>query len=765
MKKYLLFSVIISFLVFLISSCKKNPITSDTPLSFTIQELGGTLEITPTATVNAEDLNVITLANAANVNQNGAFTVQSNNSIKYQILFFNSKTDLKPVYLGLYDPINAKMMANDTSTALSLTLFNPHLMYTDQINRSEYLNTVKQSDKFSQLLTVLNDAYKIDATKALDYDTNPKVYQLAAQLMKETLIKLGGENNQVPIGDAPSVKDAPNADITFSNPSKIWYTAGIYPTGQNLKETIIIDAEQTKSSLTWGWPPIVETNLKETIYALGDGYSKIQITKGMDFSKLGQWDDPVGKATTMNIGQLILNILELIIGQTPTPNYEKLADRFIIDQWEVNKLQTDIANRDIMGFLNHFLFILDQNNLDLADWFWGGTATDATPKYMLTASDMFKKVTLMYEILGYTGEKGPFIGDLLYSQKDKSYYITQTNGVITSQDKNNPPNADFTITPPAGIVNTVFTFDASNTIDDIDNLANLQYRWDFNSDGNWDTQWLMQNTTNHSYSESGAYTVILEVKDSDNLIGSATHSLNVGGGAGTATHVKLFRDNLPWDSNAMIEVLENLGFTEGQGTDTYEIISSSDMANITLVPGQDLVIISNDQNQTFYQNYYSSQIRFTNFIYMGGSVLWEACDRGWASGSIEDAGIELPGNLTINHYYDGINYVSNQNLPLVAGLPYEMDHNSASHESFLNYPDGTTIYTINTRSEPTLIEFNLGGGWVIVSGQPLEHQYGHIYGSPDMEELLPRIISYFTGKTLGKLLHKQQFKESIRPSH
>lgn len=765
MKNSLRCLIIISSVILFINSCDKNPVVSDIIQSLTIENRTGTLQVTQGASVNTADLNVVSFAGSSDLTQDGSFTVQSNRSVNYQMLFFNSKTGTDPVYLGLYDPVTAKMMANDTSTALSLTLFNPHLIYTDQSNRSEYLNAVKQSDKFTQLLSLLNTAYQTDAKKALDYDTNPKVYQLATELMKETLIKLGGENSQVPVGDPPSIKNAPNADISFSNPSKLWYAAGVYTNGQNFKESIIIEREQTKSSLKWGWPPIVETDLKETLYPLGDGYSKLQITKGMDFTKFGQWDDPIGKATMLNTVQMLIYYLELVIGQTPTPNYEKIYEYLVIDNQRAIQLNADINNRDVEGFLTHFLHLLDQNNLDLADFFWGGTSDKAAPKYLKTTSDMFSKMNFMFEILGYNNQKGPFIGDLLYSQKDITFYVTQTNGVITSQEENNPPTAAFSISPPAGIINTVFTFDASLSTDDRDDVNSLEYRWDFNSDGNWDTQWLTDNTANHTYSEAGAFTANLEVKDSDDLIGTASHSLNVGGGAGTATHVKLFQDNLPWDSNAMVEVLENLGFVEGLGTDTYEIISSSNMSNVNLIPGEDLVIISNDQNQTFYENYYNSQLRFTNFIYMGGSMLWEACDRGWALGSIEDAGVILPGNLTIHHSYDSINYVTNQNLPLVAGLPYEMDHNSASHESFLNYPDGTTIYTINTNSEPTLIEFNLGGGWIIVSGQPLEHQYERIYGSPDMEQLLPRIISYFTGKTLGKLLHKHLIQDSIRSSN
>jgi len=751
--------------IILTISCKNGPTGSTDIPSLTVEILAGSLQTSEGSTLTSNDLNVVTLGGSSGLNQDGSFSVQSNSSIKYQLLFFNSKTSTKPVYLGLYDPVKGEMMANATSTALSLTLLNPHLIYADQSEKNEYLNTVQQNDKFSQLLTLLNTAYKTNADKALDYETNPKIYQLSAQLMKETLINLGGENSRVTVGDPPTIKDAASAGITFTNPSKIWYTAGIYPNGQDLKETIIIDREQSKTSLDWGWPPIVNTDPKETIYPLADGYSKIQVTKGLDFSKIGQWDDPVGKATILNTGQLIMYVLELAIGQVPTPNYEKLADRLYIDQTRANQLNADIANKDILGFLTHFLHMLDQNNLDLADWFWGGTKVDAAPIYMKTASEILSKLTFMYEILGYGNEKSPFIGDLIFSQKDLTYYVTQTNGTITSQEKNNPPLAEFSFSPPAGIINTIFTFSASSSTDDRDNATSLEYRWDFNSDGNWDTQWKTEDEVSHSYSESGAFTVTLEVKDTDNLIGSATHSLNVGGGAGTATHVKLFRDNLPWDNNSTVEVLENLGFVEGIGPDTYEILSSTNMSNVTLVPGEDLLIISNDQNQTFYNNYSNSQVRFTNFVYMGGSIFWEACDRGWAGGSIQDAQIELPGNLTINHYYDTINYVTSQDLPLVAGLPHEMDHNNASHESFLNIPEGTTVYTVNTNSEPTLIEFNLGGGWVIFTGQPLEHQYSNIYGSPDMEELLPRIISYFTGKSISKSSQNRLIPKSIRGTH
>jgi len=248
------------------------------------------------------------------------------------------------------------------------------------------------------------------------------------------------------------------------------------------------------------------------------------------------------------------------------------------------------------------------------------------------------------------------------------------------------------------------------------------------------------------------------------LIGVISHSLNVVTGYGNASHIKLFMDKNPWNSDAMIRMLQKLGYTEGTSSNTYEILPSSEMGTIALSPGIDLVIISNDQTQTFYNNYANNQILFNNFVNNGGALFWEACDNGWNEGSMQSAGVILPGNLKTSYKLDYYNYVYNSSLPLVKGLPSTLDHNYASHESFSNFPDGTIIYCINSDSKPTLIEFNLGAGWVLISGQPLEHQYDRVYRNPDMENLLPRIISRFTGRQLTKTLNNINLIQSTRDS-
>jgi hypothetical protein len=221
------------------------------------------------------------------------------------------------------------------------------------------------------------------------------------------------------------------------------------------------------------------------------------------------------------------------------------------------------------------------------------------------------------------------------------------------------------------------------------------------------------------------------------------------GGSAAGNHVKLFRDQLPWHSYAQDSVLVSLGFTKGPGLDQYEIIGSSAMGTTTLVPGQDLVIVSGDQDQTFYDNYANNRTLFDNFVQSGGSLFLEACDEAWNFG-VMDTALRLPGGVHANFALDTLNFILNPRLPLLAGIPQTMNHEFASHEWFSDLPvtASDTVYCEDSKGRPTLAVYGVGTGRVLISGQPLEHQYDHVYGSPDMEQLLPRLLAYFTGKPL-----------------
>lgn len=777
---FLITNILLSFALLFSLSCEKrkhsNPLDpnyegSGNPTMKTVTRTG-ILKLIPGSTVQVNEIEVVSFSKAVNLSQNGNFSVPSNEANKYQTLFFNHKITGLPVYFGITNPVTNIVAANDTSTALALTLFNPYLIYTNQTQREQYIQAVKQLAKFSQLMDLIGAAHQADAKTALDYNTNPTIYQVACQLMKEAMESLGGSKGLNKAANAtidpPEIEDVPGNAINFVNPLSTWYAAGIYPDNNQLKEVVTIDRNQSVLAYNWGWPPVITTTPEKTNYNLGNGTFKLYVTKGGDFTKLDQWNDPVGRATICNTAQTVVYLMDLIIGNNSYFSENLISDfsqHFQLTSDQEISLSEAIGSLDIEAFIINFAESMIDNIDGISYWIWQETPTAATEQYLENAMTIFKNVSLVFKLLGIMNEQAPFFGDLVFAPKDVTYMLTQTNGTITSTQQNDPPAAQFTVNPPAGIIGTIFTFNSSTTTDDHDNLSQLRFRWDWETDGVWDTGWISSTSATHSYTKAGAYSVTLEAKDSSGLIGSVIHTVNVGGGAGTATHVKLFQDNLPWSNNSMVTMLQNLGFTEGTGPNTYEIIASTEMASVALVPGEDLVIISNDQNQTFYNNYSASQVRFTNFVYMGGSLFWEACDEGWASGSIVDAGIVLPGNLKTIFDYDNWNYIPNPDLPLVSGLPTSMDHNYASHESFSNLPDGTTIYCVDESNHPTLIEFNLGAGWVIVTGQPLEHQYQNVYGASDMEKLLPRIVSYFTGKALPKSLPKRDLPQSTRASH
>jgi parallel beta-helix repeat protein len=95
-----------------------------------------------------------------------------------------------------------------------------------------------------------------------------------------------------------------------------------------------------------------------------------------------------------------------------------------------------------------------------------------------------------------------------------------------SQDgwNNIPPVADAG-GPYYANVNNAITFDGSGSSDTDGTIE--KYRWDFTNDGTYDTSWLTTETTTHSYSSSGTYTVKLQVKDDDSVCDTNTATATI----------------------------------------------------------------------------------------------------------------------------------------------------------------------------------------------------------------------------------------------
>lgn len=86
------------------------------------------------------------------------------------------------------------------------------------------------------------------------------------------------------------------------------------------------------------------------------------------------------------------------------------------------------------------------------------------------------------------------------------------------KDKNQAPVGGFSLRPAGGNTETIFSFDASETRDDRDSTGELRFRWDWESDGIWDTEWSTNLLYQHRYLKPGVYQISLQIVDLDGAI-------------------------------------------------------------------------------------------------------------------------------------------------------------------------------------------------------------------------------------------------------
>ncbi len=96
--------------------------------------------------------------------------------------------------------------------------------------------------------------------------------------------------------------------------------------------------------------------------------------------------------------------------------------------------------------------------------------------------------------------------------RDRAEWITDTTVNIFV---NTRPQASFSTTLDEYNYKKI-RFNSSES-SDYEDSVNLEYRWDFNGDENWDTEWIMQDTISYVYPLDGEYNVKLLVSDQNNL--------------------------------------------------------------------------------------------------------------------------------------------------------------------------------------------------------------------------------------------------------
>ncbi len=100
---------------------------------------------------------------------------------------------------------------------------------------------------------------------------------------------------------------------------------------------------------------------------------------------------------------------------------------------------------------------------------------------------------------------------------DTDEYSNYFSRDIVVSNPNTKPKADFTITPASGDTTTLFTFDARISEDLEDTIEQLQFRWDWDNNNIYDTEFSSSPIIQRTFDETGTYIINVQIKDSGGL--------------------------------------------------------------------------------------------------------------------------------------------------------------------------------------------------------------------------------------------------------
>lgn len=111
----------------------------------------------------------------------------------------------------------------------------------------------------------------------------------------------------------------------------------------------------------------------------------------------------------------------------------------------------------------------------------------------------------------------------------KRIKLSEAEGSFGGNSENEFPTAYFEILPSIGTIETEFTFDASKSVDLSNAKVALNYRWDWDSDGIYDTDYSLNPLKKHFFNSSGNHQVTLEVLNQFSKKDTSSKTIEVSG--------------------------------------------------------------------------------------------------------------------------------------------------------------------------------------------------------------------------------------------
>jgi subtilisin family serine protease len=195
--------------------------------------------------------------------------------------------------------------------------------------------------------------------------------------------------------------------------------------------------------------------------------------------------------------------------------------------------------------------------------------------------------------------------------------------------------------------------------------------------------------------------------------------------------VLVIMDALPWESEALLEVFASNGIAP-------DVVGSAQLGALDLDP-YDVIVLANDQPPAFYAAYGEHLDELEAFVTEGGYLWVGAASYGWNGGGFD--GRPLPGGVSVlEQVFEEANHVLLPDHPAMLGVPERFIGSAASHSAFEDLLPGTAVIAVGEWEElPTMVEYPLGAGTVLATGQTLDFAYD---AGEDGGTILTNLVPY-----------------------
>lgn len=501
------------------------------------------VETTSTALVSTSldlsNYSAVTMLSSNAMDASGQAIIEFAEANKGQTVFVSGADD-EPIGVAYFSQSQIESGTTDItveSLADGIIMSNPMLIGYVWGDREAILEQIKTTADYDTYTDYIESVLSESPDQLLDEEQYPRVFEDSITLILNAIDTLGGNSTQVlktavqpmsrtamakssattpsPIigdDDGPYLSDVSGDNILAVNPTMVFY--GIEADG---KETQLISGKTAAFALIFK----EDAEPVEEEFSIGDGNFEFSFTKNALNKPGGRLS---ATANTLKITCMFLDVISFcpVSNKTIEATVElddslsnillMYGDDFLItnvhDVFDsvIDKI-TDPNNNAELGAITRALY----KNAD---------DVDGAVKFFKNAKKVLKTLNKINKAYTFVQKTLPFSWDFVASPIQRSWCITQENGVLdtTTTCSYLPPSGSFSYSPSSDIyVGDQISFDASSSTDPIYESTSLEYKWDFNGDGVADTDWSTTDTANHTYSGSGIFSALLYVRNPDGI--------------------------------------------------------------------------------------------------------------------------------------------------------------------------------------------------------------------------------------------------------